>query len=168
MSTNFRDVPDCVWDLFREIMWASYNRERKPLCKNRTSAYMIAWGWDPPLMKHGSETDLTRHGLAYAAWREEQANEEKREPLPLNDTVYDREEDVPAAFREEEKPNGSLLYVKFLWFEYRLSGKDLSAAYEEKRVTTRVRVKGSQALIYAWPELLPLINAKARRRKKSE
>lgn len=88
MRNEFEKIPECVWQLMDNIMWASAIAEgRDPDAKfNRGNAEMIAWGWNPPLMHKGTDR-LTMHGLAAYAWRDEQQptpKEEKRKNAPKN------------------------------------------------------------------------------------
>jgi len=69
MAVDFEKIPDCVFELFRDIMWANReNRGRTARCSNLRRALTTAWGWDPPLMKFGSDHELTMHGLAAYEW----------------------------------------------------------------------------------------------------
>ena len=87
MSNDFEKVPDIVWQLFLEIMWASPGPGHPCELLNereRMNARAIAWGWDPPLIEVGTLTELTPHGLAYTAWKDIQPKQ-KRTGRPKKD-----------------------------------------------------------------------------------
>jgi len=74
VSVDFEKIPACVFDLFKEIMWANPENRTRPKTltpMQRTHAYSMAWGWKPPLMNLGTK-HLTSYGLAAYAWHEEQ------------------------------------------------------------------------------------------------
>ena len=80
MSNDFEKVPDIVWQLFLEIMWASPGPGHPCELLNereRFNARAIAWGWDPPLIEVGTLTELTPHGLAYTAWKDIQPKQKR-------------------------------------------------------------------------------------------
>lgn len=74
---DFNEIPDVVWKLFDEII--NYERSVKLLSPGeRANAYSLAWGWNPPLLKQGTDNQLTFHGLAAYAWRDEQRKEKRK------------------------------------------------------------------------------------------
>ena len=94
MSNDFEKVPDVVWKLFLEIMWADTglwggSPPGKPVellsREDRLDAIQIAWGWDPPLMVGPSMTNITLHGLAFATWKERQLRSKKKLGRPTNE-----------------------------------------------------------------------------------
>ena len=55
----FQEIPECVFEWFCDIMYADpANRGRTAHCTKLATAQMIAWGWNPPLVKLG-----TKHAL---------------------------------------------------------------------------------------------------------
>ena len=69
--------------------------------------------------------------------------------LPADGTKFE-EEDVPAAFREEGKPNGAVLLPKYLKDhpEWELLSPYLTKHYKTKVLTRRVQVGQSYAYLY--------------------
>ena len=85
MAVDFEKIQDCVWKLFDHIIWPNpekypsidskcwpFDEPRIPTQSELARARSICWGWDPPLMEEGSDSELTPRGLAAAAWRVEQ------------------------------------------------------------------------------------------------
>jgi len=158
MSVDFEKIPECVWQLFDEIMWAdpdSRARATKPLSPNsRSHAYGICWGWDPPLMEPGSSRHLTQYGLAAWSWHKEQckAGSEPSEP-PLLEKVldvlteqqrkvveylwekksgasFDAIKTIPGAFRLGTSPNDDTIKDKIKKMNGRLQKKALPVSLE--------------------------------------
>jgi hypothetical protein len=164
MSNDFEKVPPLVWDLFCDIMWASYGRDpEKPLLnpKEQMWARAMAWGWDPPLLEPGTLGNLTAHGLAYTAWMEWQGKAEAE--TPLDGTVYESWADVPAMFRDGGKPDGHPLTVKYLKssVDWRFANTTASDAHKAGLLTVRVKV--GQALAYLYHECLVVRDRRLRR-----
>jgi len=73
---HFKEIPQVVWKLFDETI--NHGKSVNLLGPSeRSRAYAMAWGWDPPLMVPGDRSQLTFHGLAAYAWREEQGKKKR-------------------------------------------------------------------------------------------
>jgi hypothetical protein len=73
---SFRDVPVAVWKLVDEILHYGQPVQLFESGTERSLAYSVAWGWNPPLIKPGDKSELTEHGLAAYAWRQLQLREQ--------------------------------------------------------------------------------------------
>ncbi len=78
MPNEFEKIPECVWELFREIMWADLDFKGEPpvKCSDLAAAQVICWGWEPPLIEPGETEFLTLHGLAAYSWWKKRSPEE--------------------------------------------------------------------------------------------
>jgi hypothetical protein len=78
-AIDWATIPEIVWELFDEILWLDpANAGKTPQCSDRGTAQMIAWGWNPPLLKKYSETALTTYGLAAFCWRKDRMKEKEQ------------------------------------------------------------------------------------------
>jgi len=74
---DFEKIPDYVFELFDEIMFVEARKAgRNTVCSNPRDAKIMAWGWDPPLLRPG-KTQLTHYGLAAYTWWEERLRTKK-------------------------------------------------------------------------------------------
>ena len=94
MAVDFEKIPDCVWELFKELMpGAPENRGRPKTLKprDRWEAYQICWGWQPALLEPRGMTArhavITAYGLAAYAWHEQQLKKKPEQEVPLLEKV---------------------------------------------------------------------------------
>lgn len=133
-ASEFERIPECVFRLFDEIM----NRERpvyEPAPFDRAAAYIMAWGWKPPLLNPGSETDLTQYGLAAYSWN--RARHESGEA-----GIPERR------FRYEKDPAEELLTAPKILGLFGLSADRISKAYHAGRLTRRIKVGHGYAYLH--------------------
>lgn len=123
MTTDFEKIPEYVFELFDQIMYLTPSQARPSgfKCSNYGEALIVAWGWNPPLLEPGSETELTGHGLAAHSWYKHQLTKDESGDQPVD----------WADFRNG--PDGSLLTVAVCKERFGVSGKDLTTDAEAKK-----------------------------------
>lgn len=148
-DTRFQDIPDEVWKLFEEIL--HHGKPVKLLDGNeRVDALLIAWGWEPPLMKHGDRYQLTAHGLAAYSWRRRQRSiREKGEHVPPPDDWADY----------RSGPGGPLLTAKVCWDRFGVSNSVLSKD-ADKRPDIRRKNPHGRGFVYRYDVVAQIANRK--------
>jgi len=116
------------------------------------------WGWSVERHESNLESlnpaywinDRGRDALAlyHATKAASEKPSEGGEALPAEGFKYDKEEDVPAEFREGGKPDGALLTVDYL---AEFTGSDISKAKKKRTITTHVKV--GRAYVYLFKEI---------------
>jgi hypothetical protein len=133
--SDFERIPEEVFRLFDTILsW--HPPVYEPQKFDRGVAWQLAWGWHPPLMKFGSETELTPYGLAAYQW-----NRLRRLALPT-------QEDSLRRFRYENDPLEEILTTPKITELFGLSPDRVSKAFAAKRLTTRRKIGSAFAYLH--------------------